>query len=109
MFSRVAVRFFQNAGPTLTRAELSTVRTLPELATKDVPTAVEDVKLVAQKINWQHSNDSFHPYEATVDGNELKLRINSDYPETDLYTVLKNGKEIEEINNFPATWTRPNI
>ena len=58
-------------------------------------------------IDWQLSDERTAPYQARVDGQEWRIRVN-DFPRVrHLYTLLIDGQAVEEFTDWPASWTRP--
>jgi hypothetical protein len=60
----------------------------------------------AREVTWSASGDVFHPWTAEVDGQRWQIRIN-DFPDEVLYTLLVDGVEIGDFNDWPRRWTRP--
>ena len=57
-------------------------------------------------IVWQRTDDGEFPYRATVGGVELLVRVN-DFPAEPLYSVLADGQLDQDLEDWPACWTRP--
>ncbi|MBA3540911.1 MAG: hypothetical protein H0T79_14965 [Deltaproteobacteria bacterium] len=57
-------------------------------------------------IAWDHTGDGVVPYRATIDGRVHEIRIN-DFPAEPLYTLLVDGEEVEDLDDWPVAWTRP--
>lgn len=55
-------------------------------------------------VNWANTNDDEFPYTAVVDGQIWKLRINGDFPEEDLYTLLINEKPVLTFTEKSSNW-----
>jgi hypothetical protein len=64
------------------------------------------VKLSDEKIAWRSTGGGEIPYEATVGGRRLQVRVN-DFPAEPLYTLLVDGVEVEHLDGWPASWQRP--
>lgn len=60
----------------------------------------------AAAIAWEPTGDGEIPYRAWFQGRELALRVN-DFPAEPLYTLLSDGEEIEDLEDWPAPWVRP--
>ncbi len=60
-------------------------------------------------IYWSKTSDAEFPYEATVDGHQLRLRVN-DFPAEPYFTVMEGEQELFDIagwtEGWPAGWTR---
>lgn len=56
-------------------------------------------------IVWSQSEDPTYPYYANVQGTCWKIKINSDFPEEDLYTLII-GKQQLTFNDWPEKWQR---
>ena len=61
---------------------------------------------LAININWQRTDDALFPFQTRFDGEDLKIRIN-DFPSEPLYTLLVNGKEVADFNNWSESWSKP--
>ena len=60
----------------------------------------------ARPIEWNKTATAEFPYEATVEGKALMIRLN-DFPAEIMYTLFVEGKEHESFNDWPAVWKRP--
>ena len=60
----------------------------------------------ARAISWQRTGSGEEPYEAEVDGRRWTVRVN-DFPAAALYTLLVDGEAVEDLEGWPAGWTRP--
>ena len=56
------------------------------------------------KVSWNESAPPY-AYEATVDGQQWRLRLN-DFPEEQLYTLFVGKSEIGELDDFPPAWSK---
>lgn len=66
---------------------------------------MKNTDFLSQNINWNETGDAFFPYEAVVDGKELSIRIN-DFPEEHLYTLLVDGEEVCNFDDWLENWNR---
>jgi hypothetical protein len=64
-------------------------------------------KRLATPIVWEETGGGEFPYRATLAGQTLTIRIN-DFPAEPLYTLLIEGKEVEDLEDWPSAWVRPN-
>ncbi|GAB3840120.1 hypothetical protein ACFPIJ_34105 [Dactylosporangium cerinum] len=62
--------------------------------------------LTATPIRWEHSGDGEFPYHAEVDGRTLTVRVN-DFPAEPLYTLIVDGSELVDLDDWPTVWRRP--
>jgi hypothetical protein len=60
----------------------------------------------ASPIVWQSTGGGEVPYRAQVRGKTLTIRVN-DFPAEPLYTLLVDGQEVEDLEDWPAAWVRP--
>ena len=60
----------------------------------------------AMTIHWEHTGDGEYPYRAQIKGKTFIIRVN-DFPEEPIYTLLAEGKEIEDLEDWPPAWVRP--
>jgi hypothetical protein len=59
-----------------------------------------------QVIEWKDTHDIEAPYVASVNGQFWKIRVN-DFPDEHLFTLLVDGREVEDFDDWPAAWVRP--
>jgi hypothetical protein len=60
---------------------------------------------LAEKIDWKRTTDAHHPFTAEFEGEKCVIRLN-DFPEEHLYTLIVDGKEVADFDDWSATWTR---
>ena len=60
---------------------------------------------LAEKIDWTRTNDLHFPFTAEFEGAKCVIRFN-DFPEEHLYTLIVNGKEVADFDDWSANWTR---
>jgi hypothetical protein len=58
------------------------------------------------RVTWTRTKSAELPFEAALDGQRWTIRIN-DFPSRALYTLLADGEEVEDLEEWPAEWTRP--
>lgn len=58
-----------------------------------------------RSIDWHKTRDSEFPWAAVCDGRELALRVN-DFPTEPIYTLIVDGIEEQDVETWPAPWTR---
>lgn len=59
---------------------------------------------LSEKIHWRETDDPEHPFEAVHKGEMLTLRLN-DFPAEPLYTLLANGEEVTDVEDFSDNWS----
>lgn len=59
----------------------------------------------ATAIRWEHTSDAEFPYRVLVDGHTHTIRIN-DFPAEPLFTLLIDGQEIEDLEDWPRGYGR---
>ena len=62
----------------------------------------------ATPIAWKHTGNGEYPYQAQVEGKTLTMRVN-DFPDEPLYTLISDGQEVADLEDWPAAWVRPPI
>jgi hypothetical protein len=67
---------------------------------------VEGNSYLTAPIEWEQGDDPEYPYEAEYKGHRLLARLN-DFPAEELYTLIADGEEITNFDDWPASWTRP--
>jgi len=63
------------------------------------------IDYLAEKLAWQKTADPKHPYETNLDGERCVIRVN-DFPDEHLYTLIVNGVEVADFDDWSATWKR---
>ncbi len=61
---------------------------------------------VRRAVAWRLGDDAEHPYVVDVDGRRWELRLN-DFPVEPLYTLLVDGQEAGDLEEWPEAWQRP--
>jgi len=61
--------------------------------------------LLSRRIDWKRSDDAIFPYHAEIDGKLARLRVN-DFPAEPLYTIFVDEREVGDIDDWPANWSR---
>lgn len=61
---------------------------------------------VVRSVKWVSTGNDVTLYRALVDGEEWAIRVN-DFPDEHLYTLLVNGRESQQLDDWPACWSRP--
>lgn len=61
---------------------------------------------LTEKIVWRKTADPKHPYEANFDGEKCTIRVN-DFPDEHLYTLLVDGLETADFDDWSSAWQRP--
>ncbi|WP_329101410.1 hypothetical protein OG792_20995 [Micromonospora sp. NBC_01699] len=64
--------------------------------------------LGSTRIVWTHTGNGESPYRAVAGGHELTVRVN-DFPAKMLYTVIVDGVETEDLEDWPPEWIRPRV
>ncbi|MEU7874056.1 hypothetical protein [Dactylosporangium sp. NPDC049140] len=64
--------------------------------------------LTERPIAWEHSGDGEFPYHAEVDGRTLTVRVN-DFPAEPVYTLIVDGAELADLDDWPRSWRRPPV
>ena len=60
---------------------------------------------LAEKIDWQRTENPDYPFTAEFKGEKCVIRLN-DFPEEHLYTLVVNGKEVADFDDWSAAWSR---
>jgi hypothetical protein len=58
-----------------------------------------------QPLIWARTEFSEFPYELRSDGHVWQIRIN-DFPAEPMYTLLIDGKEIDNLDDWPTVWKK---
>jgi hypothetical protein len=67
---------------------------------------VRMVERMAADITWSRTGDGEFPYRAGFQGHVLTLRVN-DFPAEPLYSVMCEGQDLGDLEDWPSTWIRP--
>jgi hypothetical protein len=67
-----------------------------------------DASFTDMAIVWEHTGDGEVPYQATIGGAELSVRVN-DFPAEPLYSLLVNGQLDQDLEDWPERWVRPGV
>jgi hypothetical protein len=51
-------------------------------------------------------HDGEFPYQAIIDGRRWEIRVN-DFPAEPLYTLMIDGQEALDLEDWPTLWKRP--
>jgi hypothetical protein len=57
-------------------------------------------------IAWEKTGDGEYPYAALVSGRRWVIRVN-DFPAQPLYTLMIDGAEALDLEDWPSVWRRP--
>lgn len=60
-----------------------------------------------REIDWRHSGDEGQPWEARLEGESLRVRVNDTPKAKFLYSLIVDGKVAEEFDDWPDPWIRP--
>lgn len=63
-------------------------------------------KLHAMPLVWEHTGDGVVPFRTSVGERTLTVRVN-DFPAEPLYTLLVDGDEVEDLDDWPDAWHKP--
>jgi hypothetical protein len=55
---------------------------------------------------WTHTGSGEFPYTADVRGRRYAIRVN-DFPAEPMYTLLEQGDELQDLDDWPHAWVRP--
>lgn len=79
-------------------AELKRLKSVPK----------PDPRLLKTKTAFSRGDNSEYPLCSDVDGKEWKIRVN-DFPDMPLYTLMVDGIEAMDFDNWPKDWRRAQI
>lgn len=57
-------------------------------------------------LSWSPTGRAECPYATVVDGCAWQVRVN-DFPANALYTLIVDGREIGDFDDWPNGWQRP--
>jgi len=63
-------------------------------------------QLCDRPVLWRRTGKGEFPYVATVAGQDWLIRIN-DFPVEPMYTLLIDGREVGDFDDWPGGWQRP--
>ncbi|CAN5220091.1 hypothetical protein BH18ACI2_BH18ACI2_03530 [soil metagenome] len=64
------------------------------------------INYLDERITWHKTADPKHPFAAEVEGEKCLIRLN-DFPDEHLYTLLVNGVEVTDFDDWSPRLTRP--
>jgi hypothetical protein len=69
------------------------------------PVDPEVERRLRQVVEWHETGDLTLPWDAYPDGRHWRIRLN-DFPDDHMYTLLVEGVELGEFDNWPEAWNR---
>jgi hypothetical protein len=67
---------------------------------------VTAIALCSIAIDWERTLDAEYPYRTTISGKRCTIRVN-DFPAEPIYTLVINGLDALDLEDWPAVWTKP--
>jgi hypothetical protein len=64
------------------------------------------INYLVEKINWKRTTDPRHPFTARFEGEKCVIRLN-DFPDEHLYTLVVDGEEVMDFDDWSEHWNRP--
>ena len=61
---------------------------------------------LSRPASWRRSGKAEFPYAASVAGQNWVIRLN-DFPIDPMYTLLIDGGEVGNFDDWPSCWQRP--
>lgn len=61
---------------------------------------------LTSSLAWEGTGDGEFPYRTTVNGRTFTIRIN-DFPAEPMYTLIAEGDELADLDDWPPAWSRP--
>jgi hypothetical protein len=58
------------------------------------------------RLVWEHTGDGEMPFRTNVGERVLTIRVN-DFPAEPIYSLLVDGEQVEDLDDWPGTWVRP--
>ena len=62
--------------------------------------------LQGRELVFERGPDPGHPYRAEVDGHAVLIRL-GDFPVEAMHTLIVDGEEGDEFDDWPKAWKRP--
>jgi hypothetical protein len=78
---------------------------IKELNGQHASIAILPLKYKLKRVKWQETGDATNPYSALVNSKFWTIRIN-DFPKEQLYTLLIDGIDIGNFDNWPILWKK---
>ena len=73
---------------------------------KGLPRVDPEVELrLRQVVEWRQTEDLTFPWEARSEGQHWRIHLN-DFPDEHMYSLLVDGAELGEFDDWPETWNR---
>jgi len=64
------------------------------------------IDYLAESIDWKRTADPRRPFTARFEGEKCVIRLN-DFPDEHLYTLIVDGEEVVDFDDWSANWKRP--
>ncbi len=61
---------------------------------------------LAENMVWKRTADPHYPFAAEFEGEKCVIRLN-DFPDEHLYTLIVNGEEVVDFDDWSVKWHRP--
>lgn len=58
-------------------------------------------------IEWEFCKTGPSRFKALVDGQRWEIRLNDFPAEPYIFTLVIDGRAVDDFNDWPATWTHP--
>jgi hypothetical protein len=73
---------------------------------KGLPPVDPDLeRRLQQVVEWHETNDMTFPWDAHTERQHWSIRLN-DFPDDHMYTLLVDGAELGDFDDWPGTWNR---
>jgi hypothetical protein len=67
--------------------------------------STKQTNYLAKKIVWEQTTDPHHPFVAEFENEKCVIRLNN-FPDKHLYTLIVNGEDVVEFDDWSAQWSR---
>lgn len=57
------------------------------------------------EMEWYEIDNESHDYTSTYEGHKLTIKVNPEFPDVPLYTLIIDKKRID-FDNWPNVWDR---
>ena len=65
-----------------------------------------DADPLLERVVWREGTDPDYPYLAAHAGEQWLVRLN-DFPDESLFTLIVDGVEVGDFDDWPPAWERP--